>query len=158
MLHESEYNQLRAVLTIDPNALDDDLIHIAMQQMSIAEYTAAASSAKDHADFQYDQVVADIAARLRQSDEKISEARIKSETLLYDEVTTAYAEKVETERDYLLWRGLADAIRTKSTSIGHISDLIKAGYMTPTTIRHDRQEQIHQHRQQQAYFAGTNAR
>lgn len=156
MLHENEYNHLRIVLTIDPNALDDELINIAMQQMEIAEYTAAAASAKNHADFQYDQIVSSVAASMRQSDEKISEARIKSETPLYDEVSAAYAEKVAAERDYMLWRGLADSIRTKSTSIGHISDLIKSGYMTSTTIRHDRQEQIHQYRQQQPHY--PNAR
>lgn len=158
MLNEHEYITLRNALTVDPNALDNDLINIAMQQISIAEYAAEAATAKAHAEFQYDQVVADTSAGLRASDEKPSEARIKSEVYLYDAVLQAHNDVVEAERDYALWRGLADAIRTKNGAIGHISDLIKAGYMSSTSIRHDRRETIQQYRETQQPSYGNSTR
>lgn len=160
MLNEAEYNRLRACLTVDPNALDDALINIAMQQMEIAEYTADAARARDQADFYHDQVSADVAAKLRGSD-KMSEARIKSEVALYDEVATATTELIEAERSHTLWKGLADAIRTKSSSIRAIADLITAGYMTSNTIHHTQREVLHEQRRQQPYYAaatGANPR
>lgn len=161
MIHEFEFARLRNALTVDPNALDDDLINIAMQQMEIAEYTAEAAKKENEMDFQNDQVIADVSAKLRESDNKMSEARIKSELHLYDEVLSANTELVEAKFDHARWKGLADAIRTKSSSIRAIADLISSGYMTSNTIRTDRRELIHQHRQQQSSYAqsgGTTSR
>lgn len=148
MLNEDDYTRLRHMLIIDPHSLDDALINLAMEQMEITEYTAEAATVRDTAKFQYDQVVADVAVKMREADDKMSETRIKSEVPLFDEVVEAHSYLLDAERDYSLWRGLADAIRTKGSSIRAIADLIAAGYMTSTTIRNDRNEVLHQYRSQ----------
>lgn len=149
MLNAPEYNRLRARLTIDPTRLDDDLIQMPMDQMSAAECTSEAANMRDNAKDELERVVSDLARQLREADDKISEKRIDSETPMFDVVIEAKTALRAAEFDYNLWRGLSDSLRTKSSSIDTISDLIKAGYMTPATIYKDRQEMIHQHREAQ---------
>lgn len=165
MLNEVEYVDLRNALQIDPNALDEQLVNIAMQQMSAAEYTALAATQKTQAEFGYSQTIADVSANLRgqlgTDGKPRSEASIKSEIPLYDEVINAHTAMVDAEHEYSLWRGLSDAIRAKHSAIRTITDLIAAGYMTSTSIRLKQREEIHQYRQQQPFYqqhSGTEVR
>ena len=148
VLNETDFIRLRATLAIDPTSLDEGLINLAMDQMSIAEFTADAARIRDQAKFNHSQVVADISASMRVTEPKISQTRIDSEVPLYDQVIESNQLFFDADQDYTLWRGLSDAIRTKGSSIRAIADLIASGYMTKTTIYNERKEQIHQVRQQ----------
>ena len=151
MLDEVNYNRLRNVVTttIDTNMLDDALINMPMDQMEIAEHTAAASAERDRAKFELEQVTAMCASRMRGEDPKISQTRVESELPLFDEITDAEKMYNDAKYTYNLWTGLADACRTKMSAIRVIADLIAAGYMTSNTIRQDRREVIHQYRMAQ---------
>lgn len=149
MINETEYSRLRAKLVIDPLDLDSALINLAMEQMDVAECVATASTIRDQCRFDKERIEADVAANMRNSDTKISEKRIESEIVLYDEVLNAHNRLVEADRDLALWKGLADSIRTKSSSIRAIADLIQAGYRTNTTLYNERKDTIHQYRMQQ---------
>jgi hypothetical protein len=152
MQHEDEYMQLRNNLTIDPNNLDEALINIAMEQMQIIEYTAEASAALDAAKFQQKQVVADVSEKIRQDPDNkgISETRVTALVPLYDEVSEANSFLIEAEQDHTLWRGLSDAVRTKSNSLRALAELTVSGYMTRDSVRVADRERLHQYRTQQS--------
>lgn len=150
MINEDDYLRLREVAIVDgtdPN-IDDHLINLPMQQIEINEFAAVALSAKDTAKFDYEQAVADTAVKIRTQDtgKQPSEAQIKSELPLWDEVAAATHALIIAEYDYNLWKGLADAIRTKSSSLRAFAELMTAGYMTQDTIRNNRREEIHDQR------------
>lgn len=146
MLNAPEYNRLKARLSVDTTRLDDELVHMPMDQMSASECTAEASNVVSAAKDLWEQTQSDIAVKLRAQGDKISEKRIDSEMPLFEEVIEARSALRAAEFDYAMWRGLCDALRTKNSALDTIADLIKAGYMTPATIYKDRRETVHQHR------------
>ena len=161
MINEQDYVNLRMKLSIDLARLDESLIIMPMLQMEIAEKTAAAAKARDEAKALVEVVTADTAAKIRNTPgvTKVpSEATIKSEIPLYQEVQDAETSLREVEHDYSLWRGLADSMQQKSKSIAIIADLIKCGYMTGNTIREDRKQILQNERVRVCQYDRTHNR
>lgn len=152
MLNEQEYTYYRSRLAIDRNYLDDALINLPMDQMEVAEYTAAASAARDQAETAYDNVVATVSDYMRRDvpagGKEPSEASIKAQLPLFDEIKTAKDDMITADYEYSLWKALADAMRTKGTSIRVIADLVAAGYITTDTLYQQNREAMHQQRVQ----------
>jgi hypothetical protein len=147
------YERLRAELPIDELNLDGELRRLPFLQMEAVEYSTAAKQRMDLADFHYDVQHADAMATLRETiiaertTKPPSQDFLKAEVLLYQEVRDSKEAFLDAARDYGLWAGLSNAIRTKSTSITTISDLLKTGYMTPESVHAKRRDQVIAHRQ-----------
>lgn len=152
MLNEQEYLYYRGRLVIDRNYLDDALINMPMDQMEVAEYTAGASAARDQAETAHDQVVAEVSDHMRRDvpagGKEPSEASIKAQLPLFDEIKESKAVMATAEYEYALWKSLADAMRTKASSIRVIADLVAAGYISTETLYQQNRDAMHAQRVQ----------
>ena len=106
-------------------------------QQEAAELAAEAQRIRDEVHDLAKQVEAEIKAQKRIATPGISEARLASEVLLVKEVIESHDAANQADYELALWKTVADGMRTKSTSIRTIADLIAAGYTSPDTVRRD---------------------
>jgi hypothetical protein len=151
MLDEERYQEVKRHLNIDPARLTEELVEVAQWQSDAMEGVAEAQRGRDNAKDYLETVKAEAAAALRYPTDgrkQPSEALIASELLLSPEVHAAMDGLREAEHDLSLWKSVSDSIRTKSSALRVIADLIQSGYTTPNAIYSDRRTKINERRRQ----------
>lgn len=149
------YDQLRNQLQVDIMEIDRDLAEIPQIVMAAAEQTAAAISVRDMAKFEVDVAKAEAAAFLRVA----KDGKQPSETQVQSEVPKARAVKraVQVYEDAKLesarWMALTEGLRTKSSALKTIAELIVAGYLTRDAVYQERRRAM-----QNARNRGDDAR
>lgn len=143
MIDEKRFNQLKTRLAVDTVRLTEELMQLPSLQQEAAELAAEAQRTRDEVHDIAKQVEAEIKAQKRLATPGISEARLASEVLLEKEVTEAHEAVSQAEYELAMWKTIADGMRTKSSSIRTIADLIAAGYTSPDTVRHERLHEVY---------------
>jgi hypothetical protein len=144
------YEQLRSRLAIDLMNIDDELMRMPSLVQDAAELAAAASDAENETHLVYDISKAQFALRVRsEGHERVTEASIDRQAPL-DPAVQAARQDYEHARTYAsLCGSLVSSLRTKSSLLQKASDLMVAGFVTPSsayerergTIRRARNEQ-----------------
>lgn len=138
-LQNELYEWLKSRLPIDKLRLDDEFIELPQWQQQAAEAFAGAQAERDHLDHLYDVVEATAAYNLRYPQDPAvkqpSEATIKSELALSQELQDARSNRIEADRDVAEWRQLCDALRTKYNAMRAIADLMQQGYTSVTAVQ-----------------------
>lgn len=151
MMDEQRYVELKSFLPVDQMRLTEELMELPQRQMDASEGAAEAALYRDQCKDLVDQAKADAAADIRNLDinerKPRSETQIASEIMLDEKVREALADLRNAEYDLATWKALSDSMRTKSSSIRAIADLIQAGYTTPNAVLTQRRGAINQQRQ-----------
>lgn len=141
-----EYARLRARLAIDPMQLDRELMELAPDVQSAAEYCAEAIQIRDALDHAVDVARAEAARKIRilasGSDKKPSEAQIASEVPLDAKVEAAVQEHAEAKLDAALWQALVASFGEKGSSLRRVCEMTVAGFLTPATVYADRRAEM----------------
>jgi len=143
MIDEKRFNRLKARLAVDTLQLTEELMQLPSLQQEAAELAAEAQRTRDEVHDIAKQVEAEIKAQKRLATPGISEARLTSEVLLVKEVTESQEAANQADYELAMWKTLADGMRTKSSSIRTIADLIAAGYTSPDTVRNERLHEVY---------------
>lgn len=152
--NEAHYRRLRGRLSINPMALDEELIDMPQLVQEAAEYTAEALQVRDNCKNRLDFITAQVGARLREvpvsedggKPKARTEGAVAEQRLLDDGVQEAIAELEMCKYDLALWQGLHDGLKEKSSSLKRIAELTVAGYLTPGQVYQNRREELAQQR------------
>ena len=135
MDNEQHYNRLKAKLRINMNQLDQELIELAPDTQSVAEYCAEAIQLRDAAKGDVDNAKAHAANVLRNgADKKPTEAQIATDVLLQDSVIEAQTSFDTLKYDAALWQALVGSFGEKGSALRRICEMIMAGYITATSV------------------------
>lgn len=131
--------QLKEHLTIDKNALDDELEKQALVYFEICEASAHALSSRDELKQVMEVVDAEIADGIRtraaKTGDKITEAKLSQEILLDDKHTEAYSAYLEAKKDADLWAALKESFSQKGFALRELAELYISGYFAGSGIR-----------------------
>jgi hypothetical protein len=150
MFEAKRYAEVKRQLTIDPMALDDELMRYPMVLQEATEAAADAGMVRDAAKHEYDVAEADAAYRIRSivddAGKSPSEARVTTLVPLDAQVRLARQTLDECNHDLGYWRGLVDALREKGGALKKIAELTMAGYLAPNAAYVNRREEINRGR------------
>lgn len=145
------YEHLRRQLAVDPLRLTEELVELPPLQQEAGEHAADATRDRDECKDAVEVAKAIAAADLRAYDaehnlKQRSETQIDKEIMLDSNVIEALTSLREAEHAMALWRSVSDGVRTKTTSIRTIADLVQAGYTTPSSLYDKRRDEIYRAR------------
>lgn len=128
-----DYARLRARLSIDRNALDDELVEMPGLLVETCDYAEESSVALARAVFDHKTAVAVASAILRGElihGKARSETAITSEAQVDDNVIAAMEAVEEAKANAAYWNVLVEGMRSKQSSIKRLVELAVAGWMT----------------------------
>jgi len=141
------YLALKAQLSVDLMDIDNELMKMPQLVQDAAELAAEASDDENVSHLAYDVMKAEAGMRLREeATDRITEAAIERQLPLDEgvqEARMAYENAVTYAK---LCTALVNALRTKSSLLQKASDLIIAGYITPSAAYERRREAINSQR------------
>jgi len=131
----NKYHELSSHLTIDMLRLDQDILELPQIIQDAAELAASIAGIGRDAEHYYEITRAETANKIRNADgDSPSEAYITRQLPLEQEVQDAKHIINEAARDTALVTELVRSLREKSRLLIKLSDLIIAGYITPSSV------------------------
>lgn len=142
MYKQAIYERLRGTLTIDPMALDKELIEFPSLMLEAAEYAGDAIQRRDYAEQVYKTALAVAASELRESGEgakgkPLSESAIASMAPQERGPQDMLAKLHDAKGDAAYWNALVSAMMTKQMAIKRLVDLTISGFITSGTMVRD---------------------
>lgn len=136
------YQALRVQLPIDWLDLDNEIMKMPVLVQEAAELAVAASNEESILQLGYDVAKAETGQRLRQENERITEAAIERQLPLSDEVQQARLDYLHAKSYARLCEELVRSLRIKSQQLQKSCDMIVQGYMTPSAAYEKRRSEI----------------
>jgi hypothetical protein len=128
------FQHLRRQLAVDLLDIDKHLVEQPQWQMDAAEYAATAAQLSQEADDILEITKAHAGSRLREVSgdaKKLTEAQLKMDILLEEDVIDAISEATSAKRDLAMWRALVDSLKSKASVMKTAAELINSGYLAP---------------------------
>lgn len=123
----STFEELRAFLSIDSDALDECLMEQSKLYESVAEATAAAEGARDLAELELDELTARTEKEVRDvaatAQSKITESAVKAEVVLDRHVQSKHRAFLELQQEAKTWRALERSFDQRADMLKKLVDL-----------------------------------
>jgi hypothetical protein len=133
--NEQLYNRLRGKVLISKTDLDTHLIEIGMLILECNEAVAESLMGRDAAKRDLDFITANREMTIRASAAggKITEAAIKTEITLSNDVQEAQAELDTCKHDFALWQGMVASLDAHQSALKALVQLAGQGYFSITS-------------------------
>jgi DNA polymerase III delta prime subunit len=130
------------MLEVNLLRIDQELAHNQQVVQDTGELTAELDREEGAAKHALEVVQAEAARGMRRADDKISEARVKSELPLDEEVQRAQSTYLGAMYDAQLAKSLHRAMVDKSRSIAKACDMIVSGFISPSSYSPERRKRL----------------
>ncbi len=140
------YDELKQKLLIDEMQLDQELMQFPMDLQTVSEFCAEAIQLREASKRDLELTKALASVKLRNDDDRISEAKILSLLPLDQELQEAQDRFNDATYDAALWQSLVTSYSEKGTSVRRICEMMLAGYLTPSSVYEQRKEEMNRQR------------
>lgn len=137
-----KYNWLKAQRQIELLNLENEVMRIPVLLQECGEITSTAIEIRESAKDELDRIKSIVASDIRK--EGHSETAIASMVPSDERYINAVAQLSEARLDAGLWNSLMDSLRTKSSGLRVIADLIASGFVTQASIMQKRRQELRQ--------------
>lgn len=129
----------KALLRIDRNDLDGDLMRQAQHFFDVSEQLVYAIDRRDTAHDELKRTAAKLGLRIRteleEKGEKVTETRVDSEVRKTKEYQAAKTADLEASKEASLWEALKESFKSRGFALGELCGLYSSNYFQPDSAK-----------------------